>query len=228
MLPKERVIAALEFHRPDRIPVGETGIDYPITEQALGHPTLYRAKWKEFTALWQGRRDEYVDSCKRDIVELARKFEHDVAPVFLVPARGKTPPPPEFQGPYQWRMPDGRVYAFSPESEGHPFLLSNPQVTLQEIQDIPFEPDESQLELVKHVVKELGGTHFILGRPGDGIFPMGRYTVPFLLLAMIDQPELARLSWMRAAMQFYPPAMWQTITGLSCPPPCSGSFCPPG
>jgi hypothetical protein len=44
MLPKERVIAALEFRRPDRIPVGETGIEYPITEQALGHATLYRTK----------------------------------------------------------------------------------------------------------------------------------------------------------------------------------------
>ncbi len=61
MLPKERVIAALEFHTPDRIPVGETGVDYTITEQALGHPTLYRGKWKEYTALWEGRRDEYAE-----------------------------------------------------------------------------------------------------------------------------------------------------------------------
>ena len=44
MLPKERVIAALEFKTPDRIPTGETGIDYTITERALGHHTLYRAK----------------------------------------------------------------------------------------------------------------------------------------------------------------------------------------
>jgi hypothetical protein len=192
MLPKERVIAALEFKTPDRIPVGETGIDYSITEQALGHPTLYRAKWKEYTALWQGRRNDYVESCKRDIVGLARKFEHDFVPAFLVPSRGKLPPQPEFQGEYRWRMPDGRVFAFSTESEGHQFLLSNPQVTLEELQDIPFELDESQLELVTHVVKEMGSTHFILGRPGDGIFPIARYTVEFLLMAMIEQPALAK------------------------------------
>jgi hypothetical protein len=192
MLPKERVIAALEFKHPDRIPVGETGVDYTITEQALGHPTLYRAKWKEYTALWQGRRDEYVASCKRDIVDLARKFEHDVVPAFLVPSRRQSPPQPEFLGPYHWRMPDGRVWAYSPESEGHQFLLSNPPVTLGDIQEIPFELDESQLELVQHVVKEMGGTHFILGRPGDGIFPIARYTVEFLLTNMIDQPELVK------------------------------------
>jgi uroporphyrinogen decarboxylase len=190
MLPKERVIAALEFRRPDRIPVGETGVDYTITEQALGRPTLYRAKWKEYTALWQGRRDEYVESCQRDIVDLARCLGHDIVPAFLVPARNKPVPQPTFLGPYTWRMPDERVFAFSPESEGHQFLLSNPEVTVDDIQDIPLDFDESQLELVRHVVKEMGGTHFILGRPGDGIFPIMRYTVEFLLTAMIERPEL--------------------------------------
>jgi hypothetical protein len=192
MLPKERVVAALEFKTPDRIPTGETGVDYTITEQMLGHPTLYRAKWKEYTAIWQGRRDEYVESCKRDIVDLARKSDHDVVPAFLVPSRYKAPPQPEFLAEYKWRMPDGRVYAFSPESEGHQFLLSNPEVTLDGIQDVPFELDESQLELVRHVVKEMGDTHFILGRPGDGVFPLMRYTVEFLLLGMIEQPELIK------------------------------------
>lgn len=192
MIPKERVIAALEFKTPDRIPTGETGVDYATTEQMLGHPTLYRAKWKEFTAIWQGRRDEYVDSCKRDIVELARKSEHDIVPAFLVPSRYKVPPQPEFLSEYKWRMPDGRVFAFSPQSEGHQFLLSNPEVTLDDIEDIPFELDESQLELVQHIVKEMGDTHFILGRPGDGVFPIMRYTLEFLLLGMIDQPEVIK------------------------------------
>jgi uroporphyrinogen decarboxylase len=192
MLPKERVIAALDFTGPDRIPTGETGIDYSITEQALGHATLYRAKWKEYTALWEGRRDAYVESCKQDVPGLARKFEHDVVPAFLVPARGKAPAQPEFLAPYQWRMPDGRVYAFTPESDGHAFLLSNPELRIDEIEDIPFTPDESEFELVRHVVREMGGTHFILGRPGDGIFPIGRYTLEFLLMGMIEQPDLIR------------------------------------
>jgi len=190
MLPKERVIAALEFKTPDRIPVGETGVDYTITEAGLGRPTLYRAKWKEFTALWQGRRDEYVESCKRDIVDLARKFEHDIVPAFLVPSRYKPVPQPEFIGPYRWRMPDGRVFAFSPESEGHPYLISHPEVALDDLEEIPFEIDDSELELVRHVVKEMGETHFILGRPGDGVLPIMKYTLEFLLTGMIERPEV--------------------------------------
>jgi len=190
MSPKERVIAALEFKTPDRVPVGETGVDYTITEAVLGRPTLYRAKWKEFMAVWQGRRDEYVESCQRDIVDLARKFEHDVVPAFLVPSRHKPVPQPEFISDYRWRMPDRRVFAFSPESEGHPFLLSNPEVTLDDLDEIPFELDESQLELVRHVVKEMGDTHFILGRPGDGVLPLMKYTLEFLLAGMIECPEV--------------------------------------
>src|SRR5512141_1651212 len=96
MLPKQRTIAALERREPDRVPVGEIGVDYTVTEQALGHPTLYRAKWKEYQALWQGRRDEYVESCKRDIVALARKFGWDFVPVFLVPPRNAPAYLPKF------------------------------------------------------------------------------------------------------------------------------------
>jgi len=190
MLPKERVIAAIEFSHPDRIPVGETGIDYTITEQVLGHPTLYRAKWKEYTALWEGRRDEYVASCKRDIVDLALALEHDVVPAFLVPSAHAPAEPPEFLGQWMWRNPDGRVYAYSPVSEGHPFVHSNPDLPVEAIADIPFEPDDSQFELVEHIVKELGGTHFILGRPGDDILPISRYTVEYLMLTMIDRPAV--------------------------------------
>ena len=124
MLPKERVIRALEFSRPDRIPVGETGVDYTVTEQALGRPTLYRAKWKEYTALWQGPREEYVESCKRDIPALAARsitmWSRHSWCLLDIRVRG-----PRVSRPLQVARPDGRVYAFSPESEGHPFLLSH-------------------------------------------------------------------------------------------------------
>ncbi|NLG29263.1 MAG: hypothetical protein GX557_15240 [Chloroflexi bacterium] len=190
MLPKERVIAALEFAHPDRIPVGETGIDYTITEQILGHPTLYRGKWKEHTALWEGRRDAYVESCKRDIVALALALEHDIVPAFLVPPRNLKPATPEFVGPYTWRNPDGRVYAYSPITEGHPFILANPDQALEEIADLRFEPDDSEFELVEHIVREVGGTHFILGRPGDDVLPISRYTIEYLMLTLMDRPDV--------------------------------------
>jgi hypothetical protein len=190
MTPKERMRAALDFTGPDRVPIGETGIDYTITEAALGRPTLYRAKWREYQALWEGRRDEFVESCKRDLVALARYFEHDFVPVFPVPPRGRPVARPEFLAEYTWRTPDGRVYRYSPHSEGHAFLVDAPEVTLDDLEDRVVELDTSELEVVRHVVAELGETHFILGRLPSGLFPLGKYPIERLLVGMIDQPAL--------------------------------------
>lgn len=191
MLPKTRVLAALEHRRPDRIPTGEIGADYPITEQALGRRTLYRAKWREYQALWDGRRDEYVTSCKRDLVDLVRKFEWDFVPVFLVPAAGRQSRPIRFLDEYTWEEADGRIMQFSPESEGHAVCVRHlplAEALAREAAAGPIEP--SQLELVEHVVAELGQTHFILGRGGDGTLPHERYGLTELLVAMIDRPDL--------------------------------------
>jgi hypothetical protein len=219
MLPRERVIAAIDFQTPDRIPGGELAIDYPITEEAVGHTTLYRAKWREYQALWQGRRDEYVESCKRDIVAVALELGHDIVPVFLVPPRrlrafeepgGEYAPnplllstgvggvlapsgiQPEFISDHRWRMPDGRVYVYSPETQGNPFMVEGPRPsTPDQVKPYEVEIDDSQLELVHHVVRELGDTHFIVGRPpDDGIFPHDRYEMDFMLMSMVDRPEV--------------------------------------
>ncbi len=190
MLPKDRVLHAIHHREPDRVPVGEIGVDYTITEQALGRPTLYRAKWKEYQALWQGRRDEYVESCKRDLVDLVRKFEWDFVPVFLVPPRNVPARPPKFLDKYTWEEPDGRIMQFSPESEGHAVGVRYPPLSLDTLKEQPLRIDPSQLELVEHVVRELGATHFILGRGEDGTFPHERYGLTELLTAMIDEPAL--------------------------------------
>jgi hypothetical protein len=34
------MLAVLHGERPDRVPTGELGIDYPITEHVLGRPRL--------------------------------------------------------------------------------------------------------------------------------------------------------------------------------------------
>ncbi len=47
MLPKERVIAALEHREGDRVPIGEIGADWEVVERAIGRPTYYRSKWQE-------------------------------------------------------------------------------------------------------------------------------------------------------------------------------------
>lgn len=189
MLPKERVIRALNHQEPDRVPTGEIGIDYPITERVLGRETFYRAKWKEMIALWDGRRDEVVESTKRDLVDLVRKLELDFVPVFFVPPKGHRPQKPKFLDTYTWEDEVGRIWKFSPESEGWPLCIQEVDVSLEEIK-VPstVEIDESELELVRYVVNELGDTHFILGRDADGTFPCPGGITSFLL-KMIAEPE---------------------------------------
>ena len=172
MLPKERMIAALEHREPDRVPIGETGADWDITERVLGRPTYYRSKWREWVAEWEGRREEVVESYKRDIVELARKLEWDFVVVPLVPARKKAYRKPEFLGEYTWRDESGKVWQYSPVSGGHPFLKETPPIGVEDI-IIPEQVriDESRLEAIAHVVKAIGGSHFVLGRAPDGTFP---------------------------------------------------------
>ncbi len=105
-------------------------------------PPLYRAKWKEYNALWEGRRNDYVESCKRDIVALARKFEHDVVPVSWC-RHAVSPRAARVFVQIQVAAARRRVYAFSPQSEGHAFLLSHPDFALEQIEDIPLDFDES-------------------------------------------------------------------------------------
>ncbi|MHB1006482.1 MAG: uroporphyrinogen decarboxylase family protein [Chloroflexota bacterium] len=172
MLSKDRVIAALEHREGDRVPIGETGADWEITERVLGHPTYYRSKWREWMAEWEGRRDEVVDSYKRDIVDLARALEWDFVAVPMVPARRQHYAMPEMLGDYTWRDEKGRVWRYSPESGGHPLLVEGPDLTIDDI-IIPDKVaiDESRLEAMVDIVKEIGGTHFVLGRAPDGTFP---------------------------------------------------------
>lgn len=193
MTPKSRMFAALERRKVDRVPVGEIGVDYPITERALGHETLYRAKWKEYQAYWQGRRDEIVESYKQDIVALARKFEWDFVPAPLVPPRRSSYAPPEFLDTYRWREVDGSEWVYSPLTEGHAIRASFPEMAVGDL-PTPQPLDESRLEVVEHVVKQLGGTHFILGRPGvDGSFPYDETVgLQEFLLRMISEPEFVR------------------------------------
>jgi hypothetical protein len=86
---KERVLAALAHRQPDRVPLGEIEIDGPIVEAVLGRPTYYRNGLKAVLAFLDGRRDEVVDSIKRDYVEFVRVTGMDLVSfaMEIVPGR---------------------------------------------------------------------------------------------------------------------------------------------
>ena len=190
--PKERVIAAIEHRQPDRVPVGEMAIDFEMTERALGHPTLYRSKWKEYEALWEGRRDEIVTSYAHDIVELVRHFDLDYLAIPLAPARKAHYERPEFVGDYMWRDSTGRVWQYSPESEGHAMCVNPIDMGPDDIV-MPPDPapvDWSRLEHFEYIIKELGPSHFIMGRVTAGLFPWQETlgSLDGFLLKMYDDP----------------------------------------
>lgn len=187
MKPKERMRAVLEGEQPDRVPTGELGVDYPVTESVLGHPTYYRAKLREKKAVWEGGRDQVVRSQKEDLVELARALEWDFIPVFLTYRSGCTYAPAEFLDDRTWKDPYGRTWKYSAITEDS-MCTSMPRIDAEAIDALlePYVPDPSELELARYVGETCGSTHFIVGRtsielrdalpfigggPVDGSFP---------------------------------------------------------
>ena len=187
MKPKERMLAVLSGEEPDQVPTGELGVDYPITDYVLGHPTYYRAKYREKSVLWAGKRDEVVASQKRDLVALAEKLEWDFVPVFLTYSTQHDYTPAEFIDETTWKDAFGRTWKYSQVTEDI-LCVEMPRMDEAAIEILrePFSLDESELELVRHVVQTLGDSHFIVGRtsielrdaapvigrdPVDGAFP---------------------------------------------------------
>src|SRR5512142_499175 len=113
MLPRERVFAALEHREPDRIPWGEHSIDYNVYEDILGRKTFVQAKMRETQAYWDGRRDEVVESYKRDKLDLVRALEMDIVAVGGVPSKGYRPKPMEKLDEETYRDDGGSLHRVS-------------------------------------------------------------------------------------------------------------------
>ena len=166
MTPKERVIAALEHREPDRVPSGEFAIDYSIYEEALGRPSHCRGRLRTFQALWDGRRDEVVESQKRDTVDLTLALGIDMVCVSGVPHRDMDFPKPRQIDECMWEDANGNVIKYSVETEDIGIHTLSDKGLERPSFELPEEMDESELELVRHAMDKLGDTHFIFARPG--------------------------------------------------------------
>lgn len=213
MTSKERVRATLDHREPDRVPVGEMGIDAPIIEQVLGRPTFYRSHGKERAAIWAGRRDEVVRSQKRDLVDLVRALEWDFVPVWLTYSDKIDYRPRRFlsEDKLKWEDAQGDIWQ-APDESGYALCVESREIMpilLHEMLTTPPEVDESQMEMVRFVVEELGETQFIIGRgwnsPStwlDGSFPQPGegFNIPVhdFLMLIYEDPAL-----MHAILQAY-------------------------
>jgi uroporphyrinogen decarboxylase len=202
MLPRERVFAALEHREPDRIPWGEHSIDYNVYEDILGRKTLVQAKMRQTQALWDGRRDEVVESYKRDRLDLIRALEMDIVFVSAVPPKDEPPQPMEKLDDVTYRDENGHLYRVSSTTHDLMPLQRNPsryitptieslQEEIDHLDDEPVgDPNDSRWELVQHAVQEMKASHFILLLCGDVAFPGFGATEEEFWMNLLLQPEI--------------------------------------
>lgn len=204
MLPRERVFAALEHREPDRVPWGEHSIDYNVYETILGRPTLVQAKMRETQALWDGRRDEVVESYKRDRLDLIRALDMDIVFVGQVPPKDYRPEPMTKLSEGVYRDAEGSIYHVSATTHDlclyqrntsayAPPTLESLEAELDRVQNESLgDPLDSRWELVHHAVREMKDTHFIMLLCGDLSWPVFGATEEEQWMNLILHPEICR------------------------------------
>jgi uroporphyrinogen decarboxylase len=142
-------------------------------------------------AEWEGRRDEIAASYSHDIVDLARKLEWDFTVVPLVPGLRTAARKPAMLSEYTWRDASGKVWQYEPTTGGHAMLIEAPPMRIEDIV-VPerIDPDESRLEAIAQAVKEVGGTHFVVGRIPESTFPWSETIgMEAFLARMVTEPD---------------------------------------
>jgi uroporphyrinogen decarboxylase len=192
MKPKDRVLAALNHEEGDRIPTGENQICGKLAEEVLGRPTYYNSGWRELEAVWDGHRDEVVADYCTAHVELPQKLEWDYVRVPIVPEK-KEYRRPQMTGKFSWINDEGVEVHMNPAAGNYIVARNFSKMSIDELPDPdePFSVDPTSLEAVRHVVKEIGDTHFIVVRsPIDGTYPWEFTTgMENFLLSMLTEPE---------------------------------------
>ena len=204
MLPRERVFAALEHREPDRIPWGEHSIDYNVYEDILGRETLVQAKMKQTQAYWDGRRDEVVESYKRDRLDLVRALEMDICFVNSVPPADYRPEPMEKLDEGVYRDEKGSIFHVSTTTHDlriyerntdsyEPPTVEGLQQQIDELENEPHnDPADSCWDLVRHAVTEMKDTHFILLLSAGLTWPIFGPTEEEGWMNLILQPEVCK------------------------------------
>jgi hypothetical protein len=174
MTGKERVIKTINHGIPDRVPVGEWGIDHDHVSRIIGHPTYWRNRKDETIALWEGRRDEVVESLKNDCVELVEKLDYDIITVGLVPPRGyRVADPPRKIADGLWEDSKGNRYKYAASNDSIMSYRQSPareevsdeeiEAAIKELKDI----DDSRFELVSFIGERYGRDKAVLFRGID-------------------------------------------------------------
>ena len=179
MTSKERVRATIEGKAVDKIPLGLYVVDCDTIERVIGRKTYVRNKIGSQIAIWEGRREEVVESYKHDTVEFYRKIDCVDLITFkeacLVPPKDYEPESPRKIGEGLWEDRRGRIYKAS--------VISNELICVKDPTLKPFEefsagmfptpdskeidpPDPSIFEACDYLVEQLGSERYIAGISG--------------------------------------------------------------
>jgi uroporphyrinogen-III decarboxylase len=204
----ERVRAAVDRRPVDKVPLGFYLVDYDTVQRVIGHETYVRNNIATRIAMWEGRRDEVVESYKKDSVEFYQKMDLADLIVFkeapVVPPRGWQPDdPPKRVSDGVWRDSQGRVWKYSEMSNDF-VLVEDPtpreEFTVEryakEIDDSP--PDPTIFEAFDYLVAHLGHDRYIGGYSGGlRVFGMLGYTERNMMSFLLE-PEA-----MKAAIDYW-------------------------
>ena len=245
MLPRERVECTMAFEEPDIVPWGEHSIDYTTYEMVLGRESFVQGKFKLNRALWDGRRDEIVESYKHDHVDLADALGFDIITVGRCPAKGHAPTPWEQIDHETYRAPGGAIYRISAtthdlmplkvNTEGYepPTVEDLQQQIDQFMADGVARPDDSEWEVARYVMDQRQSTHWINVCIGDISYPTIGPTDEIQYLNLALHPELhakaveLQARWAIAMLPFYAEQGYDSVmpcgdlgssTGLLCNP----------
>jgi len=202
MLPRERVEAALRHEEPDLVPWGEHSIDYNIYEMVLGRRSYVQGKIRETKALWNGQRDEVVESYRRDVIDLADVLGMEIITAKPVPPVGYAPTPLEPVDDQTYRDGAGNLWRVSSATEQlMPYWTDVSGYRVPSVESIHEQidavdrngvarPDESCYEVIRHIVAERKATHWINLCTGGMGFPMVGPTTEEQCVNAVLHPEL--------------------------------------
>lgn len=174
MTSKDRVLKTIRHEEPDRVPIGEWGIDHDHVTKIIGKHTYWRNRKDTTLALWDNRRDEVVESMKEDYSMLIEKLDYDLLTVELVPSRHSfTKDKPRECAPGVWKDSRGLVYCYAASNDSIACVTKKEgkeEITEKDIakaMKAVNQMDDSQFELIDYICDKYGKERAILCRSID-------------------------------------------------------------
>ena len=201
---KERTLRAISHQEPDRVPVGEWGVDHDHVSRVIGRHTYWRNRRDTTLALWDNRRGEVVESLKNDYAQLVDALDYDILTVELVPSKHHhVSDRPRRIGEGTWQDSRGTIYRYAASNDSIQCVTTPEgvfELTDEEVEAAIAQADtldDSQFELIDFICDRYGGEKAIVCRSVDIYTPLFK---PFhgdfnheLMLSCIASDELERL-----------------------------------